>query len=211
MNKTIKILVHVVYVYQSRTITTAHHVMYNYPYLHFIINSIEWVHIHIHSLITSNFSMSSFSYVNYNSLNSSCEMLFIFSTENFLCQSAIHISNTFLILWFGIIFHHLGFLVFLQTLPCMPELENELRVVFISQPSLPSGGLSSVNSEHGDCIIKPLLTHNLGNISTHKPKSAVELFGISLPLLLVSLLLFYGIPFFSPLSYDVLLLSFPNF
>lgn len=94
----------------------------------------------------------------------------------------------------------------------MSKLENKLGIVFISQPPFPSAGLSGVNAEHDNCIIKPLPTHNLRDISTHKPKSAVAILGVSLPPLLFSLLLFYGIlSFFSPLPYDVSLLSFPNF
>lgn len=131
----------------------------------------------------------------------------------FLCWSAISISKAFLILWLGIIFYHFGFTVFLQTFTCIPELENELGIVFISQPPFPSAGLSGVNSKHDNCIIKPLPTHNLKDVSTHKPKSAFAILGVSLPLLLFSLLLFYGILSFSfsPLPYEVVFLSFLNF
>lgn len=138
-------------------------------------------------------------------------MLFIYSTEFFLCHSAVSISKAFLILWLGITFHHFGFTLFLQIFTCMPKLKNDLRIVFISQPLFPNAEPSGMNSEHGNCTINPLPTHNLGDISTHKPKSTVAILGIHLPLLLFSLLLFYGILFFFSLPYDILLLSFLNF
>lgn len=138
-------------------------------------------------------------------------MLFISSTGFFLCRSAISISKAFLILWLGIIFHHFGFTVFLQTFTCMPELENKLGIVFISQPPFPSAGLGGVNSEHDNYIRKPLPTHNLRDVSTHNQtvqlqySGSVSLCSFSLSYCFMAFFLFF------PLPYDVLLLSFLNF
>lgn len=109
-------------------------------------------------------------------------------------------------------FFTIGFTIFPQTFTCMPELENKLGVVLISQPPFPNSGLSGANFEHDYCITKSLPIHSLRDVSTHKPKSAVARFGISPPTasFLSPTVLLHCLSFFS-LPHDLLLLHLPNF
>lgn len=92
----------------------------------------------------------------------------------------------------------------------MLELKNKLEVVFISQPSFPNAGLNGAKSEHYNCITKPLPTHNLRVVSTHKPKNVVARLVITLLCSLSLSYSFIALPLLS-LFYDLLLFPFLNF